>query len=1092
MENFFIRHSSKTDLGTTKWLYSGGHAVRGGAVYSGVGEKISDIPFVPKHFSALTFEYLFVDENDRIHLMNRNTLKTVEIGHVEDGVVSACASRDEKWFVIVSTSEVLMFDTYIDLRKSIKVELDGFIGIEWTDYDLFAIVTEKKILFYDVELTMVGESSEDRYRGVSWRSKYNTFACCTEECIRFVEPNGLEHGEPLKEVCSSLSFLDDGDLLVTVGDVEGRRVLRILYTKNFQWYQKAEVEIAGEFICTEENKILLRNGEELTTLFLFRERTCCGPEYYVIDKNSVMYTDFSDRIIPPPLFDIKHDFDETIVDISPARRGGVVLHPSKAVVFEISGGRLVEKRMVPLERRFDSVVLFRGCLLLKDSSGVFLEPLEEKENSGVQENSGSMEAEKMQLDIKAVCHLHSVVEKHSPQRVVKCYNFGEKPCLVFEDGTLVYDKEVVHSGMDLGKGFSVSIDKGVFVHNDRTLTVDGRKMEGVTSFLADEHGYVVTTDETCEFYFEARQSMCQVDAELRLLCLVDGKVIGETRHGTLETFTPRIYTLSQTRRLIDQGRYEESIDICQRHAVTFGVFVDSHVDLERLVKSCRSVDLVPFFNSALERLGDLELVLEDEEVRRLRKVFVSDVFMSSDADREYFRRQADDGDFIRRSCVLHLVGPARGCRVDRHVSPSRSGGDGVLCGRSPRRFLEEFLPLLTLEEHFTFTIFLFVKLKRTDLALQVCKHSFVEGVEYMLTIANANSVIHSAMTTLGKGDVLEVLRICQKDASDFLSLVEEWNGDLLRFKINDFLEDRADAFYHLSRMQLVDTEAEYVRRHNLFDEALMYEVCGLSTKEQGFYYELCAGITTPDKALHLLRLAGNREEALRMAVGNLFWREAIDIHGSGEMEELYELLSAGLAEAGRHTEAGQLLEEFVGDTCRAFVEYTKGRNMRDALRLCSDPGYLGRVCRVYLLERLVELEDLKRAFVKYRGRLNAIEEREEDDLSESSFSYTEKIGNSRSTRARGRPGGIYEREFVLGRIRSICTDLVGWRDRNEDLLEVFSRLGMKDCTDAHNEAFCPFAELVRSSIDSMFSNEKTQLHDPNRPVVEKPDLGRWI
>lgn len=1051
MDNFFIRHSTRTALGTD-WLLSGHHTVRGRVLHCG-DEKIAELPFVPTHFHVLRHEYLLLDAEGRILLMNRASRELQDVGQVGNAVLSVSMSRDEKWCVIATNAEILLFDTYIEFKASADVCLDRLVQIEWTDYNLFAVMAEDCVFFYDTELRRVGEC-RDRYLGMSWKSTYNVFACSTPECIRFIEPNGLEHGEPLQVSCDRLSFFDCEDVLAVMTHGSGEALLRIYYTRNFHWYQKAVRRVSGRFVCIEDNTVLFRSDKELTRLFVFREKTRCGPEYYVVDGNAVLYTDFSERTIPPPFYAARAVLAEEVVDVCPAAHGCIVLLRQRAVVFEIRDDEFVVRNEIALNWECSSVTRVGDLVLFKGKDG-FLARTIAGEAADLPEELSS--------------------------RVVRCYGFNGTLHLLLEDGSLVAGKTLC-SGVDLKREFEVFVDSRVIVLSNGMLCVDGERTRDVTSFLASEHSLVVTTDETCRFYFEGRESCCQIDPGMRLLCMAGSRVVGETRHGTLETFTPRIYTLALVRRLLDAGRYEEAVDGCQRHVVSFDVFLDAEIDFGRFVSSCRNAHLVSFFNEALERLGGWRLVLESEWATRFRAVFNSEE-MFRDASREHFEGLIAQDESIEMAAVAHLLGTEDG-------GEKREEDAGTLCGRSRRTFFNRLLGALDLERNLTFVLFLFVKMKRADLALRTCRHRLREGVGYMLTIANVNMVIHAAMKSFDRDVVLEVLRICQKDASDFLALEDAWSGDMLRFKICDFLEDRTEAFRHLSRLGL--DEEEYVWKHGLGEEALMYETCGLSARRPGFYYELCAGLFPAQKAFVLFGMAGNRKRAFETAEESLFWRDAVELYEGEDRSGFCEELAARLVDADRRHEAAQLAEEFVGDAGRAFAEYVAARSMRDALRLCCDAEHLRRESRACLRERLLALDNLERLFAKYTERLKTVEERTEDCLSETSFSYSQNMRKSkRSTRLRDRPGGRYEREFILDRIRTIALDLLVWRDRNEDLLDVFRALDMEDCVQAHRDAFCRFRTEVGKAVDEIFDAQKRLLYDPNRPVVEKPDLSRW-
>ncbi|WEL37935.1 IKI3-like protein [Encephalitozoon hellem] len=1096
MENFFSRHVSIAEIGKDDWIYSKGYIAKGTAIYDDSGTKMLEIPFVPKHFHALAFEYFLIDELNTIYLINKSTGETSEIGRLNNGVNAVSISKDENWCVIISGNEILLFDTYIDLKKSIEIDFDGVIRVEWTDYGLFAVLTSKTIFFYDTELNLLGKSKEGKYVDICWRSKYNIFGCSTGTDVRFIEPNGLDHGDPLDVRCTSLSFLENEDLLVTAEKNAQGSLLKVFYTKNFHWYLKISKQVSGRFLCIEKNAVLFDDEEKLVRVFLFKEKTCCGPEYYVIDGNCILYTDFSEKIIPPPFFSTRIDLDKNIIDVFPGKKKGAVLQKDEVTIFRWENGDFVRVKTFLLKEEFDSVLLFGNLLLLKGRSSFLVKGMSEEKEIYINKNSETDEGKWPSIiGTDNICRqLQDALR--GPGGIAKCYNLKEKLCLVLEDGSVIYDGTKIYSGVDLSQRFEIVIEEDTYIHNGMGLCINGEITENVASFLVGELGMITVSEGMCRFLFESKESTCQVDHNLELLCAVDFRVIGMTRHGTLETYTPKIYTLAFVKKLLFDGKYKDAVDGCLRHVVPFRVFLDYDIEFKKFVDGCKDAHLISFFNEALQRLDGFDFVLESERAKRLRRVFNSAVVLESENAREHFDGMIKHDESISSNALAHLVGwkykgepyDQETCRGEYENTLEKNSN---MCGRRPRDFFNELLLSLDLEKNFKFIIFLLVKVKRVDLALLVARHDLKAGIEYMLSITSIDNVINSALESCDENLIRETMEACRKDSSDFLSLIHSCEEGLRRFKVNDFLENRVDALWHLSRTEMVDLEREYIKKHSLVEEALMYEACGLSIREEGHYFNLCAELLSPDKALILFKKIGNIEKALEVSLENLYWREALDLCDKENWRDLCKLLACRLSESGRHYESGKLLEEFLEDPEGAFGEYIRARSMGNALRLCTDDECLIRESRDILREKLLSLDDIKRSFIKYRNRLEALEEREDDWMSETSFSYTENMKGSRSTKAKNRPGGKYEKEFVLGKLRDIGLSLIKWRDGTEDLLMVFKKFKMEECISAHDISFNEVASTIKDDMDNIFKTEKGHFYDPNRPIVEKPDLSKW-
>ncbi|KAM0672714.1 hypothetical protein OCOL_000448 [Ordospora colligata] len=1134
MDNFFIRHIQRTCIDTEEWMYSKEYMIKNGVIYDCVFKKVLDVPFVVKYFHALTFEYLLVDELDTIYLANKNTLEIQEIGKVNDGIVLLSISRDEKWCVIVTHEEILLFDTYIEFKKSVKVDYDGLIAIEWTDRDDFALLTTKRVFFYDISLNIIGKSKEREYSGIAWRAKYNIFGCSCTEGIVFIEPNGLDHGDAIEEVCDEIAFLEDLDVLLTMKQVPEGLALKVLYTKNFCWYRKASIVVPGRFVCVEQNVVLFKDNECITRAYIFGEKTHFESEYYVIDGMNVLYTDFSKRIIPPPLFSRKIVCDNEVIDVFAYKNRGVILQKSKAIIFSVSEEEYKEDRVFLLNKRFDSVIVLDGFVVLKCGSEFVFKSTDEEYDITVDLVNNKTKVIECKRIQRIVEYLELVLNEYGNLNIVKMYNFNEKLCMVLDNGRIIYDGKAEKTIIDIRMRFEVGVDNNgtIIVHNGSTMSHNGVLEQGVDSFVLGEYGMAITMDRVCKITCGSNESTFEVDQGLKLLCMPKPKLIGETRHGTLETFMPLVYNLASVEKMIESGEYEEVIMKCRRRVFPFSMLPSHDIDVRKFVLCTTNSDLASFFNEVLGRMNGFELLLENEKIRRLRRV------VSCDAVVEFWREIMHDGlglgmgrgnldrhlhlrahfeemicndGAILMSSIGHLIGEP--CDYPFNCRGSEIESKGDICGKNAGAFLNELLSALNLEYNFEFVIFLLVKMKRMDLAFRVAKHNIKKGVEYMLTITTVKSVVEYAMKTCDEDLVVDVMKICKKDASDVIDVIRGDSIEAQLFKVNEYFESRADAFYHFSRYGTEHLEKEYIKKHQLIDEASMYEACGISNKRSGFYYEICAEMCSAKNGFTLFLMANNLKMGLDTAVNNLFWREAILIYkhmvnvnessSTSDLNEInvryglneeafYEMLVKRLIDSGMHFEAGQLIEEFIGDKPRAFEEYVRGKRMQDAYRVCTNTEDIKKEARKCLLERLLDLEDIKESFAKYSGRFRCIEERMDDELlSDTSFSYTEEGGGSRSRKLKSRPGGRYEKEFVMNKIREIALELMKWRDNTEDLIVIFKRFDMNDCIEAHDGLFIELRKTIASEIEVIFEDNKKQLYDKNRPIVEKPDMSKW-
>ncbi|KAI5149132.1 hypothetical protein ENBRE01_0720 [Enteropsectra breve] len=278
------------------------------------------------------------DENDVYHF-DRYTEDFEYLGQAQDPIRDVLLTDVAVY--ILTTQELMHFDSFCKLissvcinniievvnqdnlcifyQKSVKKDLKFKI---MTLNDSIAVI-HNYIYIFNSKLEFIQKLPQDIH-DATFMKKYNKFACIKGDQIVFIEPNGLEHGDPLptpgfySNIIEQL-YIGDESLLV-LADGES---IRGYYMKNSYWFKK--FEIPGEFhsvydesICIKEYNyytisisdetidMVIRltykeNFERINIVNRLLINRRINP-FYIIDGNKLRCTNPQQSQIAPPFF----------------------------------------------------------------------------------------------------------------------------------------------------------------------------------------------------------------------------------------------------------------------------------------------------------------------------------------------------------------------------------------------------------------------------------------------------------------------------------------------------------------------------------------------------------------------------------------------------------------------------------------------------------------------------------------------------------------------------------------------------------------------------------------------------------------------
>ncbi|KAI5170437.1 hypothetical protein PAEPH01_1427 [Pancytospora epiphaga] len=145
--------------------------------------------------------------------------------------------------------------------------------------------------------------------------------------------------------------------------------------------------------------------------------------------------------------------------------------------------------------------------------------------------------------------------------------------------------------------------------------------------------------------------------------------------------------------------------------------------------------------------------------------------------------------------------------------------------------------------------------------------------------------------------------------------------------------------------------------------------------------------------------------------------------------------------------------------------------------------------RIATKNEVLALKELESFFDKNVERIEKVRDRLDSnvEMSQSSHSSSTSSKSVRNALIKDRPGGVYENEYVLNKLRDVVLDIVKLYQRTLSLLEIFEMGGLCECMKAYRDTFGNLRLTLRGKVDRLWEYKRHD-YDPNRPIIAKPEL----
>ncbi|KAF9764583.1 hypothetical protein NGRA_0443 [Nosema granulosis] len=647
--------------------------------------------------------------------------------------------------------------------------------------------------------------------------------------------------------------------------------------------------------------------------------------------------------------------------------------------------------------------------------------------------------------------------------------------------------------------------------------------DDIESFIFDSRAFSFISSQYMKIILKNDQQSLFVDPEFKILGCSDLEIYGETRHGTLETFYPKAFSDIFVQKLIDNKEYSRAFELSNND---YSLFIRNVLDMKTLSK-CSSKVIISFLIEVCKIFKDYRIILENEEIERLRRDLDDDLYLDNldkvvTKDVEYISivdLQArhilnlsgayDPKDSLLLSadmCLDSIVDlQARNIlnlsdAYDPKDRPLLSA-DMCLEYSDRSKFLNELFKNLNIVENLEIYLFLFVNFKRTDLAVRLSQKDLLRGIRYLMTITTIEDIKNAAILSLDRMLILDVYKIIQQDATDIINLMNI--NENVQFKLCCVGNDFERALYYLicEYISKGNNDDAYfdilktVEKHNLSRELLVLSCVQIFSKYSKILMEMFATTTTNHiKAIKVYKYLGKSEALVNLYIEKTMFREALEEY-KGNKEDLYPDITRVLRGNGLFNELGMFYEEYQKDFDLAVENYLKSKKFSAVLRVIKGAPSekittkkIVNECVSIMKNQMVLLDNLFSKYKKYRDRLITISERDEDYYNdETSFSYTVV-----SDKSRGRPGGLYEKEFVLEKLRGIGLKIFNWREDIDDLLNIFNFFERKDCFDMISKEFNSVRDVLRSEYYDFFKDTDYTSFNNTKEKIQAPDLSKYI
>lgn len=1093
MENFFYRNLELLKRINKFQFYSNGSYIKSKTLYFDKLEIY--LGFETVYFNNLTYDFFIISEDQNLYRINKYKKKIDNFGSITDKILSVeCGSEG---IVIVTEKEIMVFNVYFDLVKSIFFEAETYWSLKENSTsklslnteknkcpinhekdkieclcektsqinlnenrseastlntnsiilgdELFAYLTPYGMYVFDFDLEYLGYSAE-KVKSAVYISRYNKFACAIGVMIKFIEPNGLEHGDPLLDDMDKLALLNVDNCTLLIG--YKNNMITGFFMKNFFWYKKFTFD--GEFFGIHKNCILFEKNDALYRYFMYREIS----QNFVIDGSKLYYTNLKKAIIPCPFYYKKIECSSQILSFYLNNNILYIMEKDKILKYNIDERDIITFiETIPLI----DFELTNVCGCTADQSLILINTGNEIRKIGIYNQSSVLFLEQVK-DIMSV---------FPEVAITRLYNFDGISACLFSNGIFLYNHKY-QLDFDTNSSFDIQISedksKIYFLNAKKLYTAEISSYScknpilsifhnSINSFLLYKNYLLFATPE--ELIVQNLQSQeksgSYVDNFTEILLVNNNKIILYTRFGTFETITNKIFSKCCVRDLIKNNKFSDACNLCDQNHVNYLIFFENDGFNLRNLSHFNEYQSLSLLSSIV--FQNATFILENEYFDRLALNFDPVDAMS---DLKYKEKRIF---CVKISSINHLCKdmekiPIKTIKnfeqfLSEDLLPEYM--DVVNYEIDDLHLINAFLKNLDLEKHFSAIVNVFISFKRIELAFFLPNLKNV--VKILLTKLSPETVAKESLKTFDIDIITTVHRICQKDVSSFMTFYNSCEN--IRFSLSDYLEDRKSALFYLVSSHLnnvsynedkIPTEiTEYALKHKLLNDLLMYTYYNIFNYN---FYEFVAAYKEPLEAFYLYYNSGNIDKALDFAKQNLFWREALHINSSIEYCNYFvEVLSNN----HKYAEAGEIFENYLNNYDEAINCYLNGKKVLKTFEIyisnklqtktieekSSIEVHIKRAAVNFLKNDIIIFREILESFEKYKDRLGKVRQRLNDNIADSqtSFSYTSAKSSQRAL-TKDRPGGIFENEYVLNKIREKIVLMVNLRAEIEEFLIV--------------------------------------------------------
>lgn len=753
--------------------------------------------------------------------------------------------------IVLTKKEVKMFSIYKTFSKKIKDLLGDISDFKFSKIE---ITSGKRIFLYFNEKISVLDKNLNLQKEIpnvhcsSWSEDLNLFLVGLEDYIKFLEPNGLQHGELYKveDLTQDISegyenyenlnikqeqlskkpniirkvFIKD-DIFFIVK----KNILQIFSTKNKKIYFKNEIKIPENYknVYFSKNKIYLETENTVFSYFLLQE-IGIYENYAILRDKKLLVTDISTNIKPLPLYDFYFDH----IPISFVYKNDIYAGITQESLFINS-----KKYLIP--EKFDEIFFIENKLYLR--IGTIIKNLEDnkifKDISDVIADNNLFRTISFD-DFLIYCTKNAIIFPFYTLKI-------NSPIKIFR--TITNKKQIgiqINRDLIINRDSCVYILKNVdsyFITEEEILYITENKLK---IFKISKNGSLNIKSENSEKTLNLELIYNQVlyeDSEILHLNEYNGSLLLFIRRGTFETLYSEYFIEKNIKKtILDSSKNLDSIfETLNKHKICLSTLVKYFSD-DKIFNSFNSTKdkyAIMFYKSLLPK--NFVFSLEDE-------VLIEKILF------ENFDPDLNNIELFKKILFTQLRNK---------------------CG--------ETIIILLIFSNLHRILFDFIEDK-----------NLYEKISTVKKYLSDEDIFKSALLTYNTKIIKIMMKILGKNLEFPKEPLE------LRFKVNEFIGDKKEALKYIDDINL---EKRYIKTNNIYKESLEmrfkeYGCCEdesmcifkkyhqvLKTKRpKNFYYKFYAENSAPSVALKLYMECKEYELALDVSFYTFDYYSIFDIY----------------------------------------------------------------------------------------------------------------------------------------------------------------------------------------------------------------------